>query len=406
MGDFPTFQDLFRVGRDEALVRNGKLTKASIERQGSDANILVASGGAIGDEVVGQLVRIAANCFLDSAEKAALDRLIWDRYGLRRKPAANGLTLLRWTTTSPTTALFAISKGARVGTTEGVEYETVETVPFAMGSTGPVQVIARSVLAGANQQVKAGTLINVLSQVTGSPGDLAVTNSLASTGADDEEPDEDYMALARAFFPSARIGTMRALEVAAMGVAGVRSAVAFAVLDILGRPARFVELVISDAFAEALVLAGAIPASYSAQALVLGQSVTAALADVRAGGIHVLVTVAAVKLQTVQLALAFQWGVDPSAVSEAARAAIVAKTNTLRPGYTLKRSDLVDALRSVSGLIVTGNEIVTPSADVTCQPIQVIRTSTTMVSVVSGVFSGSSSSTAGLQTAYIYGGST
>jgi len=48
MGDFPNFQDLFRVGRDEALVRNGKLTKASIEREGGDANILNAAAAAVG----------------------------------------------------------------------------------------------------------------------------------------------------------------------------------------------------------------------------------------------------------------------------------------------------------------------------------------------------------------------
>jgi len=405
MGDFPNFQDLFRVGRDEALVRNGKLTKASIEREGGDANILNAAAAAVGDEVVGQLVRIEAASFLDSAEKAALDRLIWDRYGLRRKPAANGLVLLRFTTTSPTPSLFAIDVNARVGTEDGVEYQTIETVPFPMGSIGPVQVIARSVLAGASQQVKAATLTSIKSQITGSPSDLAVTNLLASAGADDEEPDPDYRARARSFFPSARIGTMRAIEVAALGVPGIRSATAFVALDVLGRPARFVELVVSDAFAESLVLAGTIPPSYSAQALVLSSSVSAALADVRAGGIHVLVTFAVPVLQTVQLALAFQWGVTPSAVSESARAAIVAQINSLRPGATLKRSDLVNVLRSVSGLIVTGNEIVTPAADVTCQPIQVIRSSTSLVAVISGVFAGQSG-TAGASTSYIYGGST
>ena len=67
MGDFPTRLDLFRIARDEILSLNSKLSLESVERDGSDVNILVNSDTAIGEEVVGQLIDVASGQFLDSA---------------------------------------------------------------------------------------------------------------------------------------------------------------------------------------------------------------------------------------------------------------------------------------------------------------------------------------------------
>ena len=48
MSDFPTQSDLFKVGRDEILAKNSKLRRDVVERDGSDANILVSTMAAIG----------------------------------------------------------------------------------------------------------------------------------------------------------------------------------------------------------------------------------------------------------------------------------------------------------------------------------------------------------------------
>ena len=72
--DFPNFQTLFQIARNEALVRNPQLSQDAIEREGSDANILIASACAAADEVVGQLTAVSAGLFLDSANGDALDR--------------------------------------------------------------------------------------------------------------------------------------------------------------------------------------------------------------------------------------------------------------------------------------------------------------------------------------------
>ena len=80
--DFPTFSDFVRIARDKILSFNGRITRETIERQGSDANILVAAMAACADEVTGQLQRVAASLFLDSARGIDLDRLVADRYGI------------------------------------------------------------------------------------------------------------------------------------------------------------------------------------------------------------------------------------------------------------------------------------------------------------------------------------
>ena len=102
MPDLPVFEDLFRIARDEAMLRNGRISREAIEREGMDANILMAAGTAIGDEVVGQLGALEAAVFLDSAKGAALDRLVFDRYSLVRKPASAALGTVTFTTTAPT----------------------------------------------------------------------------------------------------------------------------------------------------------------------------------------------------------------------------------------------------------------------------------------------------------------
>ena len=44
--DFPNFQTLFQIARNEALARNSSMTRDAIEREGSDANIMIAAAVA------------------------------------------------------------------------------------------------------------------------------------------------------------------------------------------------------------------------------------------------------------------------------------------------------------------------------------------------------------------------
>jgi uncharacterized phage protein gp47/JayE len=381
--DLPTFADLFRIGEAEILSRNGALTRAVLERPGTDANALVASGAAVGDEVVGQLATTAAGLFLDSATASALDRLVFDRYGLLRKPAAPALGSVNFSTMAPAPAAFTINAGVVVSTADGIQYVTTTTVTFPMGSVGPVIVPIRSVLAGFAQQAKPATVTTIVSNIPGATSDIAVTNPLATSGAADAETDDLLRVRAQGFFTSVRRGTLNAITEAALAVPGVQTAVAFEVLDALGRPARYVQLVVSDAFTDALVGVSPTPPLYATQSQQLSLAVFNALFDVRPAGVFVQVSVASVVLQAVQLALTFIAGANVDLVALEARAAIIAYINGTSPGALLTTANMVNALRTVPGLIVTGSEIVSPAGSVQALPLQVLRSTLGLVTAVS-----------------------
>jgi hypothetical protein len=379
MGDFPTRQDLFRVARDEILTLNSKLSLDSVERDGSDANVLVNSDTAIGEEIVGQLIDVAAGQFLDSASGAALDRLVFDRYGILRKQAAPALATAEFNTTVANPTAFVIPVGTRVQTPDGIEFITTLASSFPAGITGTIFVPIRSVLAGADQQIKIGALTSIVSTVSGSPSDLTVTNTRASAGAADEETDDQLRDRARRFFTTARRGTLGALEAGALDTAGVVRATAIEVLDTFGRPGRYVQLVIADQFTDALATIGETTPAYDVQSQQLAQLVFNDLSDVRGAGIFVEVFVAQVILQSVQLNLTFAAGSDSDEVAIRARARIVNLINELDPGDPFDPDDAVDALRSVNGLIVTGSEIASPAGVVQPNAVQVLRSTLEIV---------------------------
>jgi hypothetical protein len=241
----------------------------------------------------------------------------------------------------------------------------------------------RSVLAGASQQATANSIINLVSTLPGAPADLKVTNPLATFGADDDEPDSSFRDRARNFFPTVRRGTLGAIEQAALAVAGVRTAKAFEVLDSLGRPARFVQLIITDAFTDALVQLDTNPALYQVQSQALSQAVFNALDDVRAGGMFVQVTVAQVILITVQLALTFDADADVNDSAIQARAAIVNYTNNLTAGSAWSLSAATAALRLVDGLSSFESVITSPAGDLNPKALQAIRTTLGLVTASS-----------------------
>jgi hypothetical protein len=380
--DFATFQDLFRIARDEVLARSAKITRDAVEREGSDANVLVAAACAVGDEVIGQIVDVESGLFLDSAAGQALDRLVFDRYGIARKAAAPAVGLVTFSLPTPAVSAFAIPAGTVLQTSSGIQFiTTTSSAVFGVGDT-TLDVNVRSALAGASQQAGAATITNILTAISGAPVGLTVTNTNATAGADDAEPDDALRTRARQFFVNARRGTVGAIEAGALAVPGVRSATAFEALDTLGRPAKSVELVVTDAFTSALVQAGVDPPAYQTQAQTLAENVFAGLVDSRAAGIYVAVTVAQVVLQPVRLALTFTAGADTNPVSAQAVAAIVNYVNALKPGAAFVAAAANAALQSVPNLVFTGDEVISPPGNVQPGILQVLRTSTSLVTVI------------------------
>lgn len=382
MADFPSYQDLFRVARDEMLARNTQITKDAIDRRGTDANAIVAGAAAVGDEDIGQLARVQGDLFLDSAKGSKLDRLIIDRYNLYRKPAAPGFTSASFSTSVGAPVSFAIPGGSRFQTSDGRQWITLVDGSFPQGSVGPINIAVRSVQAGISQQIKAGQLTNILDVPPGSPGDLKVTNLTASTGADDREEDDDYRNRARNYFVTARRGTLGAIQNAALSIPGVRRASVFETIDGQARPARVVELIVADAYVDALV-GTSYPPAYDTQSQVFAAFVSSQLDEARAAGIYVSTKVGQVVMLPIQLALTFRAGADVDVAAFQARSLIVGYVNSLAPGQIFSRVTAATVLQSVQGLQVSGNEVLSPAGNVVPQTLQVLRTSLSMVAAVS-----------------------
>lgn len=371
--DAPTFQDYFNIGRAEVLSRSDKITVEAIDRRGTDVNALIAAFAAMADEVTGQIARVEAAMLIGRSRGKDLDRVAFDRYGLLRQPATPAVGSVAFSTTAPAPGSFNIPEKTLLQSSDGTQFQTTAAVVFPSSSTGPVLAAVRSSEAGSATQAAEGTITNILSSIAGAPADLRVTNPLATAGAGDAEPDDLFRGRALAFFLTARRGTVEAIRQGALAVPGIRSATVFEALDALGRPAKTLQLIISDQFTDALAQLATVPPAYAVQSQVLCEQVFLALVDSRAAGIYVDVILARVVLQSVTLALAFKAGADADQVALRARARVVGYVNSLRPGQRFKPAEASQALRFVPGLAWTGNEIYSPLGDVVPMPLEVLR---------------------------------
>lgn len=379
--DFPTFNQLFRIARNEALVRNPKLSLDEIERKGSDLNILLAAACAAADECVGQISRVANASFLDTAKKTDLDYLIYDRYGLLRKPASPSYTSVEFTTTVATSTSFSIPDGTLLSTKTGLQFLTVGTETFPALSTGPVSVTVRSIDAGDTQKCKANQITVIVSSIVGAPSDLAVTNSKATFGGEEEEQDQQLRQRAKEYYTSIQKGTVPAIKAALLAFPGVKYAEVFEERDTFGRPSGIIKATIADSYTDQFV-STASPTLYTEQSAVLANQAQAELDKVRAAGVPVVVSVSNVVLQPITLTLTYRAGYTSSDVFGQVQGRLQTLVNNLNPGQRLVLEDLKSEIARVEGVYYTGVELISPTADIAPSINQVIRTNSQLITKV------------------------
>ena len=383
MPDIARFPDLLSIGQREILSRNALLSKDVAQRDGSDVNVLLASIAAMADEVFGQLVYVAAGCYVGSAQGQQLDRIANDRFGLIRKSAAGAQGTVTFSLPSPSAGPFTIPDSTTLQALDGNQFLTIGNNVFNTGDTSLV-VPVRSALAGSSQNELPNQITAITGSITGAPPGLTATNTLATFGAADDETDADFRNRIQSFFVTARRGTLSAIEQGALQVPGVVRANAIEVLDGIGRPARMVLLVIADQYTDQFANYTVVPPAYVTQSQQFTAQVFTALNDYRAAGIYVQVSVAQVILQQITLALTFQAGADVDVTATLAKAAIVGYTNALAPGDPWVPRDAQLALLAIPGLVITGEEILSPEGTIQPHPLQVIRTGLGMVPATSG----------------------
>jgi uncharacterized phage protein gp47/JayE len=347
--DLPDRNDLFAVGRRYIKTApNTRINPIVVDVPGSDVNLVVGSGALQGEAIVAAFAKCVRGLFIGTAKGDQLDRIIYDRFGITRKPASAAtvdVILIR-----PTFAGGGgtIPAGTRMTTASGSIFALQTDVVFGAtdifrGGEGVAQIV------GPTQNIPVLTLTAFVDQ----PFDatITVTNFTPAAGGTDAENDPTFRGRAYQFFQVLRRGILGAIQFGATTVAGVTVSTAFEIVNPgTALPAGAVQLVIADDNGNA--------------STAMIQAVIDAMLTFRAGGIPVFVTGGTVQFVQGIYKLAFAAGIDTVAAAEEVRAAAVAIAQFKRPGETLLESDWKAAARAVPGVIVRADSLVAPVGDV------------------------------------------
>jgi uncharacterized phage protein gp47/JayE len=376
MADLPTRQELFARARAAALATPGtRISAREIDRAGSDANLLFAAMSLLGEEVVNRMARAVAGCFEDTASVDALDRVIFDRKGLPRKPAAPAVGEIQLT--RPT---FAAGGGTidgtlpggtpaptRIRTNSGISYLITSPAVFGPTSLGPITVPIQAELAGIDSEVdelQSWSFVDTIFDTS-----IVIANAEATAGAADEETDSEYRARAKDFFRTIRRGTLGAIEFGLRSTPGIASVSVLEIDNEEGEPACSVQAFILDSLGRA-------NETLAARGLL-------ELLEYRAAGIPVIVVPGVPDFIDIQILLSFDSSVvnDTSQAADDVRSAIVAALNNQIPGQLLYRTTILAAARSVAGVIVEDTDLIEPAGTlVPSDPSIVFRTRRELIS--------------------------
>ncbi len=377
MADLPTFDDLFRIGKLEALARNRKLAATEFDRKGSDLNILTALSASMADECVGQLANLWAASFAGTARGPALDRKITDIYpDLIRKQASPSVGYVTFAFSSGTS--FTIPDGTRLTTEDGIQFITVGDAAVASGETSK-RVPVRSSQAGSGQKAGTNKINSIMDQIPSAPANIAVSNAAATFGGEDREEDGDYLVRFRVHYLAARRATKGAIQSAILGIPGVVKCTVIENLDALGRPIGYVRAVVSDSFTEQFANTAVLPVTYQNQVASLTDQIESVLEEWRAAGVGVVVEIAKVVMQPVRLSLTYLAGTDEESIKARVLALVIQYINNLPPGTALRLQAIRDTIAPVPGLYITGAEVVSPTGDRVPEVNEVLRTSSSFV---------------------------
>lgn len=347
--DLPNRLDLVAVAREFIRAApNTRINPALVDVDGSNINLDVGSAAVMGEALTASWARCARDLFLGTAEDDGLDRYVFDRFGMTRKPAAAASVALVLARPTFAAGGGVVNAGAQVTTPSGSLFALQTDVTFgATDLTQPAVGIAQVV--GPTQNVPHDTLTAWVDQ----PFDetITVTNPVGAAGGTLVESDAQLRSRAAVFFLTIRRGVLAAIQFGATTVPGVTVATAFEILNPgSGFPAAAVELIIADDDG------GASPTMI--------QGVIDAELEFRAAGIPVFVTGGSVVFEPVTYHLSFTSGIDTVAATNAVRSVAAAFTQFLRPGQSLLRSDLLAAARAVPGTIVGADALPVPVGDI------------------------------------------
>lgn len=334
----PTFQELYDLGRAEALARRPSMAF----KPGDVSDMVLGGAAAIGDRLVGYAAERFKATYVDGARQADLTTLADDHWSIQRQDAAQSAGTVRFTR-SLSAGVLSIATGTVVATSRdalGNEIRFVTTAPLSWANleTGSKSAAAQAEDGGVAGNVAAAAITRLVTTLT--EGGVTVTNLAAFTGGAAEESDDELRARIRAFPATIRRATIPALEYGAMQVAGVKRATA--VEDVTGLVTVYVTDAEGASTGSPLVVDAGIADDGSMTA-----KVAIELQNWRAAGAVVSVVGGVLLEVDMVITLTVRAGVDIAAIQTKAQEAAEARAALLQIGETIYRSAIQAAVRNV-----------------------------------------------------------
>jgi uncharacterized phage protein gp47/JayE len=350
--EIPSFDELYETGKSAALLRTQKLNAKSFA-PGYMSDVHLGLAAALGEEVARIAVALHLRTFFGTATGEDLDKLASDHFGLARQAGAASVGSVRFSRPTAAFGPVLIPAGTLLETADGTRFVLISE-PLLTGTQIDAQ--ARAEVVGEAGNIEASSIITIVSALA--DPSIIVTNLAEFSGGIGAESDAAFRARIVDYVRTLRRGTVLALEVGALSVAGV---VAASVDESAYPPTVYIADVTGSANPE------------------LAEAVAAELENWRAAGVQVNVVGATVVFQNLTLSLSFYAGFDSTRSRDAVREAVVTLVNGLSIGGKLFRSQVVAAALGVDGI---QNAVVTnPAGDVVPTANQVIRTEPDRVAI-------------------------
>lgn len=359
MAAAPTFQDLYDLGKTEAILRRPDLAV----KDGDISDMLLSGAAAMGDRVVGYAAERFNATYVDGARGADLTTLADDHWGIQRLAATKATGFVRFLRLGTTGSAISFPIGTVVATTrdeQGNEtrFVTTQAASWPGFTNGFRTVTAEAEVAGPAGNVPGGVISRIVTPAT--PADASIltvdNTSFQFAGGTDEETDEDLRARVRAYPATLRRGTLDALEFGAKTVGGVGRA--SAVEDTTGLVTVYVTDLAGNSTGGIVTSSATVTDDGT-----MTHDVAIELQNWRAAGSLVTVTGGILQTVPITVTLTVRAGTDITTLTAAIQAAITSAVNKLKIGETLYKSLIASAARSVDPDNVVECDVTAPATN-------------------------------------------
>lgn len=334
----PTADELYALYKAEVLARNPGLTDWE---SGSVLDALDGASVIVGDQVIRIVIDQAKARYIATAVGSDLDAAVTDLYpSLTRKAASGAVGTLAFARGTNTAGITVPAGTLASATVAGVTltYATDEelAIPAGVVTDEGGSVTATCTLTGAAGNANSGVITTIVSTIADDiTGDMTVTNTGRFVGGSDAESDDAYRARAQAYPSTLALGTVDAIQLAAIGVPGIFTAS----VDESSLPdVVYVYIADADGYSNAAQVTAA----------------QTAVDAVRAAGVLVTVLAASRNTAVIALTVYVRTGKGTAALSAAISAAVVAYGASLPPNSPIYLSKVQAAAVDVDTANIVG----------------------------------------------------